>query len=306
MGIVFIPTDISNLGGQMPQPRAARWGQGRRLEFIDFRLCWEGRVNRSDLMDFFGVSVPQASLDLAKYLELAPQNIVYDRTEKAYVATEQFAPVIASKHAESFLNQALAVQMGFLEPNSSFIAPTTPVDAVRDPSRTVDATTLRTTLSAIRQKSTLGIEYQSMSRPIPSVRLISPHAIAYDGFRWHIRGYCHEDEAFRDFLFARILDCRLVSGTYVGSSSDVEWNSEIEVIIAPHPELTEAQRRAIELDFGMSEGQLVLKTRTALLFYLLRHLGLLPRASNAAVSQQVILANRDSLIPFFKAHGLPR
>ncbi|AOZ71231.1 hypothetical protein LPB142_17345 (plasmid) [Rhodobacter xanthinilyticus] len=34
-----------------------RWGVEQRLEFIEFRLFWEGHVNRSDLMDQFGVSV---------------------------------------------------------------------------------------------------------------------------------------------------------------------------------------------------------------------------------------------------------
>ena len=38
-----------------------RWGTERRLEFIDFRLYWEGRVNRADLTREFGISVPQAS-----------------------------------------------------------------------------------------------------------------------------------------------------------------------------------------------------------------------------------------------------
>jgi predicted DNA-binding transcriptional regulator YafY len=254
-------------------------------------------------MDFFGVSVPQASLDLARYLEMAPENITYDRTEKAYVATEKFTPLLASKHSESYLNQALAVQLGFLEPNSSFIAPTAPVDAVRDPSRTVDARVLRVTLAAIRQQSTVEIKYQSMSRPSPSVRVVSPHAIAYDGFRWHIRAYCHEHKDFRDFLFARILEACLVAGAYVDSAQDQEWNTEVEVVIAPHPDLTEAQRRAIALDFGMSRGRLVVKTRTALLFYLLRHLGLLPKPTNVAVSQQVVLANQDRLLPFLRAHG---
>ena len=29
----------------------------QRLEFIEFRLFWEGHMNRIDLMDQFGVSV---------------------------------------------------------------------------------------------------------------------------------------------------------------------------------------------------------------------------------------------------------
>ena len=50
-----------------------KWGVERRLEFIEFRLFWEGGVNRSDLIDTFGVSVPQASKDLTHYQERAPQ-----------------------------------------------------------------------------------------------------------------------------------------------------------------------------------------------------------------------------------------
>ena len=49
-----------------------RWGVEQRLEFIEFRLFWEGHVNRSDLMDQFGVSVNQASTDLNRYIGFAP------------------------------------------------------------------------------------------------------------------------------------------------------------------------------------------------------------------------------------------
>ena len=44
-----------------------RWGVEQRLEFIEFRLLWEGGVNRSDITKHFGVSVPQASKDLTQY-----------------------------------------------------------------------------------------------------------------------------------------------------------------------------------------------------------------------------------------------
>ena len=40
---------------------ALKWGVARRLEFIEFRLYWEGGVNRSDIVEAFRVSVPQAS-----------------------------------------------------------------------------------------------------------------------------------------------------------------------------------------------------------------------------------------------------
>ncbi|MDP6475054.1 MAG: WYL domain-containing protein, partial [Alphaproteobacteria bacterium] len=60
-------------------------GVRRRFEFMEFRLFWEERLNRRDLMEFFEISVPQASMDLTRYQELAPGNIVYDKKAKCYV-----------------------------------------------------------------------------------------------------------------------------------------------------------------------------------------------------------------------------
>ncbi|TWG55295.1 hypothetical protein L610_003100000010 [Aminobacter sp. J44] len=59
-----------------------RWGVERRLEFIEFRLFWEGHVNRGDLMEAFGVSVNQASTDLNRYIGMAPDNMTCDKTTR--------------------------------------------------------------------------------------------------------------------------------------------------------------------------------------------------------------------------------
>ena len=41
-----------------------RWNIEQQLEFIEFRLFWDGQFNRSDLTEKFDISVPQASMDL--------------------------------------------------------------------------------------------------------------------------------------------------------------------------------------------------------------------------------------------------
>ena len=48
--------------------KGVNWGVERRYEFIEFRLYWQGRINRSDLMEVFGISVQQASKDLSNYI----------------------------------------------------------------------------------------------------------------------------------------------------------------------------------------------------------------------------------------------
>ena len=70
-----------------------RWGVAQRLEFIEFRLFWEGHVNRSDLMEQFGLSVNQASADLNRYIGFAPDNMVYDKSARTYVRGAGFKPV---------------------------------------------------------------------------------------------------------------------------------------------------------------------------------------------------------------------
>lgn len=285
---------------QALQDSATRWGQQRRLEFIDFRLYWEGRINRADLTEHFGISVPQASLDLARYQEIVPQNLIYERREKVYLATSEFKPVLAPGHSDSYLDQLLAVASGTLAKDTVFIGWAPPTDLVRAPHRRVPADTLLAVLRAIRQLRVLEVAYQSFNQPTPTKRLISPHAIAFDGFRWHARAYCHTRKEFRDFVLGRLLEIQPHSKSDVDPHSDHAWNTFVEVKIAPHPDLTEGQRRAIELDYAMSGGIAVLPTRRALLFYVLKHLGLSRDATNKAAAQQIVLANEDKLAPYLR------
>jgi hypothetical protein len=44
-----------------------------------------GRINRSDLVECFGIGTCQASLDLTRVTELWPEAMHYDPSEKAYL-----------------------------------------------------------------------------------------------------------------------------------------------------------------------------------------------------------------------------
>lgn len=65
----------------------------QRLRLIDFLLAQYGTVNRSAVMDFFGVSMPQASSDIQSYLSRAPGNAAYCMTRKTYVRSATFKRV---------------------------------------------------------------------------------------------------------------------------------------------------------------------------------------------------------------------
>jgi len=281
-----------------------RWSQKQRLEFIEFRLQWEGRVNRSDLINFFAISVPQASLDFAKYRELAPNNAIYDASEKTYLAGPSFDPVLVSNSADIYLNQVLAIESGNLGGNTTFLGWRPATGIVLAPSRTLDPAVLRVMLQAIREHRVAEIEYQSMSTTDPARRKVTPHALGFDGFRWHVRAFCHQHQDFRDFVLARVLAVRAEDVSNIDPATDGDWNHFVEAIIVPGTGLSASQQRLIELDYGMKDGRFVLRVREALLFYYLRQLGLLYGPGECAPTEQIELANRKELKPFFKKHGI--
>jgi hypothetical protein len=67
------------------------WACERRLDYIDFRLTTASHVRRADLVRTFGVSVPQASSDLAHFLALHPGAMVYNKTAKRYAARPDYS-----------------------------------------------------------------------------------------------------------------------------------------------------------------------------------------------------------------------
>jgi hypothetical protein len=61
-----------------------------RLQFIECMLAIYGTINRGALVDFFALSMPQASLDINLYLDLAPGNADYDLTARTYRRSASF------------------------------------------------------------------------------------------------------------------------------------------------------------------------------------------------------------------------
>jgi predicted DNA-binding transcriptional regulator YafY len=147
----------------------------------------------------------------------------------------------------------------------------------------------------MRDGEELKVLYQSMRRPAPSTRWIAPHALAYDGLRWHVRAWCHENSDFRDFVISRIQRVKSSRPTTAVASTDTWWHTLVDIVVKPRAELTQAQRSAIEVDFGMTAGRLKLSCRKALAFYLLRQLQLDRPAAQPPAAQPLELMNRDEL-----------
>ena len=277
-------------------PTTLKWGVERRLEFIEFRLFWEGGVNRSDIIDMFDVSVPQASKDLTLYQERAPQNAIYDKSARRYVASEQFEPHFLRPDPDSYLSRLRSVAEGLIDLSDSWITQVPDTDIALTPRRDIDSTVLRTVLGAVRDRTSIDIHYQSMSKDRPDAiwRRITPHAFGYDGFRWHVRAYCHVTDKFKDFLLPRILGVGEMGEGGKDPLQDALWQERFGVEIGPHPDLTASQKAVVAKDFGMEDGSAVLTVRYAMLFYVLKRLGLLgDAAKQPARSQHIVVVNQE-------------
>lgn len=231
-----------------------------RLLYLERVAYWRGWVRRSDVAERFGVSIPQASADLAAYLKANPEGLSYNASTKRY----EGAANMRCRLGTPDLADGLAVLSG--------IADSVNRAHIDLPSRTADPAVLRDTVRATARSVPIGIYYFSVHSDRESWRTIVPRAFAHDGYRWHIRAWCMEDSSFKDFVVGRITRTRPSDETIV-PPSDREWETWVTVRFRPHRALGEAQRKAIEHDFAMKRGVCSLKVRKAMLGYTLAYLG---------------------------------
>ena len=251
-----------------------KWGVEKRLEFIEFRLYWEGGINRADITEHFGVSVPQASKDLTLYEEKAPGNLFYDKSAKRYLASPDFKPVFLEPDAGMYLAQLRTSEVSNSGLYESWLAAAPEFGTMPVPYRRIEVQVLRAILGAIRNERAIEIEYQSMNvkRPKPVWRWITPHALGYDGLRWHVRAYCHIDCKFKDFILSRCLKVCGNDEPAAKPETDHFWREIFEVTLAPNPALSKPQQDVIAQDYEMVDGEVAVPVRKALLYYFQKRL----------------------------------
>ncbi len=266
----------------------------RRLQFIEFRLFWEGGLNRADLAESFHISAAQASADLQRYAGLAPGNISYDTSTKRFVASDVFQARLIDTSPAALLARLAAVAEGYLEPRHAWLSAAPPIGFAPLPARVIDASILRELLHAIRHQLAIEVLYQSFSQPEPMWRWITPHAIAFDGVRWHVRAF--SSVRFSDFVLSRFLQIRLTRSDPQRGTQDIAWHANVNLLFVPHQAASEGQRRAIELEYGMTNGELCISCRVALISYVLARLEIFgPRRGMGPPYQLLELKNVDEV-----------
>lgn len=250
------------------------WAAQERLRFVERSLFWRGRLKRRDLQAGFGISLAQASGDLQRYFELNPVAARYDMSAKCYRGEAMMNCVLHVPRIE----EAMAVYLG--EGGGLPFAPAQSESAqiarVSLPVREAALATQRAVFLAVIDGLRLRINYGSLTeRSEARWRWICPHAFGHDGYRWHVRAWCEENEDFRDFVISRIRDCDWpTEQAPEGLPADEDWETWETLRFTPESELDTGQQVTIAFDFGLESGELKLKVRRAMKGYLLEHLRL--------------------------------
>jgi predicted DNA-binding transcriptional regulator YafY len=254
-------------------PTSPRWSVERRLAFIGSRLTWEGRINRLDLVSRFGISPNQATADIKRFQALHPGALAYDTRAKTYRAGAAL-PAPDAGAASDLLRELRLIAEGMQAPDEGTLAFPPAAELAEPPVRVAPPEVLTAVITAIRERRAFSADYQSFSSPDIRRRRLEPHALVFDGFRWHARARDVDEGGFRDFVLGR-LSAPVLEGPAGGNAvDDAEWTSRTELEIAPNPRLEPPQRRAVAADYGMTGDRLILRPRTAVLYYVKRRLGL--------------------------------
>jgi hypothetical protein len=213
----------------------------------------------------------------------------YDRSDKVYKATAEFTPQFISIDPYDYFFLLRLSRNGRFR-QRSFLRFYPDFEVVSFPERKVDPEILKRIIRVMKEKKALEIHYQSMTTPDPHWRWISPHALGFDGFRWHIRAFCHMRKDFRDFVPGRILNTGEERPYIVDATRDLLWNSEVVFKIAPHPDLSKDQKKMIEHEYGMEKGEKQFKVKAAFSFYVINRLRL-----DIEEKKSIILVNREEI-----------
>jgi hypothetical protein len=280
-------------------PEQVKWSIRQRYEFIEFRLLWEGRVNRRDLVERFGLSAQQSSADIAAYDKFSPGNLAYDSTLRSYVRGKDFHPALVSPQSDRHLRQLVAIKNGWIRREETWFEALPPAEVVSIPRKSMEPRHLQFVLDAIRQKLEMKVDYRSVRPELTGqTRHIVPHALGFGSNRWHVRAWCREHNQFRDFNLNRIqlMQEPQPAPAHLDATHDLEWSYVGNAVVAPNPELSEETKASLEFEYGMTNGELAVPVRLALLFYFMTdnnldvEPGILPSSK-----QQLLLKNREEI-----------
>lgn len=277
--------------------------QRQAFHAIELIAQWEGRLNTGHLTKLLAITRQSASRLINDYKSRYPCNLSYNASLKCYQPLAGFRPTQASLDLESYM-QLMAARL-CESANDEFGAFS--VQRISSGHHKPSPHIVRPIIQAIQHRLRLDVAYASITSPDFEERIICPHTLINDGHRWHVRAWCEKNQDFRDFVLTRIRDVFDAEGASpFGREQDQGWNTWVTFSIEPDPRLSEARKRIVAMDYGMSadvSGNLTreYRVRAALLIYWLQQLRV-DRYRERPEAQQIILTSqsRSALEPWLR------
>ncbi|TYL47164.1 WYL domain-containing protein [Marinomonas sp. IMCC 4694] len=256
------------------------------LELIAF---WEGQINTKPLMAALGLTRQSVSHLLTQYQHEFPNALTYDTTRKAYQVTDDFVPYYIDQTVDEYF-----AWLNFGRIPTFSQEPTQRTQYRIDPlPRFVSPQVMRPLLKAVKDHAAVDCEYLSVASSDPQGRLLYPHSFVKTANRWHVRAYCALRDQYLDFVLSRFQSVAYDGDPAVQTQEqDVLWTTQVPLILSPDPRLTDKQKNVLENDYGMTNGQLHITTRAALVKYTLDDLQIKTKMLEAnPQAQQLVCVN---------------
>ncbi|MDO6386427.1 YafY family protein [Uliginosibacterium sp. 31-12] len=234
----------------------------QRTGILETVLKWEGQIENSRLRTLFGLTVVQASRLLSEF-RLSHEGLLQNNFgEKVYHLAAR-----ARDLNDSSLDDYARIVMASDSGEGAVLH-----DARLDLSNN-DPAIFAILRRACIAKQGVVIRYASMTNPEPANRLVFPHAIVHAGRRWHVRAWCASRKSFRDFALGRISAATLTkTEAQHFSADDVEWQTLVDIDLAPHRLLTLPQQQLISDENFGGRPSVRIKVRQCLASYVIQDL----------------------------------
>lgn len=250
------------------------------------KAYWEGFTSRNDLMQKFGIASTQATKDFAYVKSNYKGAINYDLSIKKYTASKHISRFIGDSSFDEYIALESSSHIHQIKPNIYQL----PLEK------------FRSIHTAILKNTSVSFSYISLNSPDKQEpRIIHPHTLFNAGTKWYLRGWEHKSNLFKDYNLSRIQGkIRMLGNQYDAliKKDDTNWNTLIDVLLIPNPNLSKEKKKIIEIEFDMNGGILHIKCSVALLLYTLNTYLVTDYNETPNKHQLLAIANTNDLLEY--------
>jgi len=239
-------------------PRIANQAPSR-LRLLWTILRWEGALRNSRVRQVFGLQRMQAHRLISDFVFRFPTALIWDERDLQWQVGDEKAAIREAGTLEEFLSACVAtgIETPVFDARIDFLAPSPSLLALLS--------------KAAQSQCAVALHYRSMSAPQGRYRVIYPRALVRLSPRWHVRAWCPERGAYRDFNIGRMSKVKLITDRIpTDAGEDLEWSRIVQVRICVHGDLPAPAHEMVRSEYFGGAVSMRVPIRGALVHYTLQ------------------------------------